>query len=316
MSVSGRPAADVLRLHGKSFYFASWLLTPAFRLRSAQLYQFCRYVDDLVDESDNIAESSTKLQHIRDSLCADKVLTPEAEPIIQLKRQYGLPLDPILSLLDGVASDTTMTQLPDEESLIQYAYSVAGTVGLLMCSVLEVKDHKAYPFAVDLGIAMQLTNIARDVGEDATKNRIYLPASWVGTLNKDHVLNPDAQQRVAIVGGIKQLLELAQQYYQSGLSGLSYLPTDARKGILLAANIYAEIGQVIKDNDYRSWVSRATVSTPKKCWVAVRSIASYTLGNHIARKPTPTHNAKLHRYLAGFVGCSHDTTATPRNQRG
>lgn len=310
MSVIEYQASDVLRQYGKSFYFASRLLTPSFRSRSAQLYKFCRCVDDLVDESHDLSQATLKLKLIRDSLHCNKALIPEAQPIINLNFQFGLPLEPILSLLDGVESDIRMTQIPDEASLIQYAYSVAGTVGLLMCSVLDVKDKRAYPFAIDLGIAMQLTNIARDVGEDAQKNRIYLPATWVGALKANQVLSPNTQQALAIERGVKKLLSLADDYYKSGLSGLAFLPPDARKSILIAAKIYAYIGSEIQAFEYRSWLSRAYVSTPKKCWVAMRSIVSNTVRNVMVKKPMPLHNAQLHGHLKGFMGCSNYTPST------
>jgi phytoene synthase len=207
----------------------------------------------------------------------------------------------VLSLIDGIQSDLTMRHLQDETSLLRYAYQVAGTVGLLMCVVLDVRDKQAWPFAIDLGIAMQLTNIARDVGQDAEMNRIYLPANWCGDLSAQQVLTPDAQQAHSLQVSTKRLLALAQEYYQSGLSGVVYLPPAARYGIIVAAHVYGEIGHTIARSGYRSWDRRAVVSQSRKAVCAASALMRYALYPSL-RKSNPRHASALHQHLQDCFG--------------
>lgn len=301
-------AIDVLRSHGRSFYFASHLLGRVFRQRAASLYAFCRYVDDVVDENPDPHLARNHIDNIKQSLYAGVAPQTAVQNLLNLRRDTDLPLAPVESLLDGVQSDLDMTQLRTEADLIQYAYKVAGTVGLMMCSVLDVHNAKAWPFALDLGIAMQLTNIARDVGEDAAKGRVYLPATWTGGLTPQDILAPTADQQVRLRASIQQTLDLAQTYYDSGLRGLGYLPLGARYGILVAATVYREIGVVLAQLGYRSWETRAMVSMPRKCLCTARALPGYWWR---AWRETrhPAHHTALHQYLQGYLGASDATHA-------
>jgi len=297
------PSIDILRTNGRSFYFASRLLRSKYRERAARLYAFCRYVDDVADKAPHPTQARETLWGIKQSVTQKNAHHPCVRDMLHLCKEISLADAPVLSLIDGVDSDLSMSQFKDEAQLIQYAYKVAGTVGLMMCAALDVTKPEALPFAVDLGIAMQLTNIARDVGEDAKMGRIYLPSSWVGDLSPDQVLNPNPQQKELIQGAVARLIALADTYYKSGMRGIIYLPSNARYGIAVAAMVYREIGCVLNENAYSSWSFRATVPLSRKWVCASKTLFKHAL-NLFGQSSSSAHDPGLHRHLTGFLGTS------------
>ena len=159
--------------------------------------------------------------------------------------------------------------IKDEASLIQYAYKVAGTVGLLMCNILNNEDPRAKAHAVDLGIAMQLTNIARDVVEDAKMGRRYLPGEWVNHLSPEDIVlaskDPQSHEGTLITLAVERLLELLRCTTPAAVRVCLYLPLRAHFSIGVAAKVYRQIGrQLLKSSD--SWHGRRQVcSKPAKC---------------------------------------------------
>lgn len=297
----------LMKLHGRSFHFASRLLAPVYRARAARLYAFCRYVDDLADEASDSNLAVQELEHIKVSLQNNHSEQPYVASIIALMQELSIPMSPLQSLINGVQSDLSNFYIKDEAELLRYAYQVAGTVGLMMCVILDVEKKEAWPFAIDLGIAMQLTNIARDVGEDAKKGRIYLPASWLGEISTADIINPNNRDKEVLKIAIKRILMLAQEYYQSGLNGLCYLPPAARYGILVAAAVYREIGQVVEESAYCSWDQRAVVTQSRKVTCAAHALLSYALRLE-SRKRIPRHNLNLHRHLYNCFGVHSGAT--------
>jgi phytoene synthase len=299
------PAKDqalaVLKSHGRSFYFAGQLLSPVYRTRAARLYAFCRFVDDIADESSDPQLAMHELDQIKDAIQNGHSSQPCVTDMIALMQELNMPSEPVFSLLQGVRSDLTMRRLEDEAALLRYAYQVAGTVGLMMCFVLDVRDQRAWPFAINLGIAMQLTNIARDVGQDAANGRIYLPASWHGGLTIADMMEPSAQQETILQAATKKILALAEIYYQSGLRGVVYLPPAARYGIIVAARVYGEIGHEVAKANYQSWDRRAVVSQPRKVFCAISSLLRYAIYPSL-RQPHPSHERSLHRSLHDCFG--------------
>lgn len=292
---------SVLEQHGRTFHFASHLLGEEYRMRAAVLYAFCRHVDDLADKSDNTAVARRDLLYVRRDLMVAGQTSTVCRDMAALIQETSMPLTPVLSLIDGAIQDLEPVKIASEAQLIQYAYHVAGTVGLMMCSVLDVTDRKALPYAIDLGIAMQLTNIARDVGEDAELGRIYLPSDWLGNLEPHHIQDPTQTQAQTLKVATRRMLQLADEYYQSGLQGLYFLPRGARWSILVAAHVYREIGTLIAQADYQTWDRRAIVSKPRKLQRAGLAIAHHILKNRIHR-PEPRHNPAMHRHLQQHYG--------------
>lgn len=299
-------AMSVLKSNGRSFYFASHLLTPTHRLRAARLYAFCRYVDDIADETEDRVQAAVQLDDIKASIQSGHSQQPCVLNMLALMRESSIPLAPVIALIDGVRSDVYLTSLQSEAELVRYAYQVAGTVGLMMSMLLDVHDRDAWPFAIDLGIAMQLTNIARDVGEDAKKGRLYLPQAWVGVVDARGVQNPNAPMAAKLRQGTRQLLALAEHYYNSGLDGVRYLPNSARYGIVVAAMVYREIGQVLAEMDHQSWRQRAMVPHTRKLLCASKALTGHVMHN-LSSSSAALHDGRLHEHLQNCFGA--DTAA-------
>ncbi|MED5497187.1 MAG: squalene/phytoene synthase family protein, partial [Candidatus Thermoplasmatota archaeon] len=216
--------------------------------------------------------------------------------------EYGLSTNVVSSLVEGLLDDQSDEVLiADEAELIQYAYKVAGTVGLLMCDVLNTDEPRAKPHAVDLGIGMQLTNIARDVLEDAKMGRRYLPGSWVDNMTPQQIIeaskNPYSHEALLITEAVHRLLSLAEEYYASGRRGLAYLPARAHFSIGVAAKVYRQIGiQLLRSK--HSWHGpRQVTSKASKVLCTLRASMSLFRRFPHPRKP---HNNTLHTSLGPY----------------
>jgi len=286
-------ARAVLKRNGRSFHFASRFLGNRHGERAARLYALCRAIDDLADEAPDAVLADARLASLLQAIAADDHTDAIASAALALRAETGLPVDALEVLIYGVRSDLQPVAIPDEARLVDYAYSVAGTVGLMMCSVLDVDDPRAAPFAVDLGIAMQLTNIARDVGADALLGRRYLPASWVGEIAPALLAAPEGALEDTARMAVKQMLQLAERYYESGENGIGFLPPRARLAILTAARVYRAIGKRIAAQGYRPWRQRAIVSGPRKIAIALKACADYLIDRRLRRTDHP-HNPRLH----------------------
>ena len=292
----------ILATSGESFFWARRFLGKKMGHDAAVLYSFCRVLDDMADGDlpDGFKHLSTIQASLEKGEWNDHALLRHHAPMVN---EYNLPKDVIASLVEGLMDDQAdEVLLPDEESLIQYAYKVAGTVGLLMCEILNNSDPKAKPHAVDLGIAMQLTNIARDVVEDARMGRRYLPGSWVGNMSPEDILDaaldPYGPDGVQITRAVERLLDLAESYYASGRAGLAYLPARAHFSIGVAAKVYRQIGrQLLRSKD--SWHGKRQVTSKgSKMLCTFRATANLARRLPHARRP---HNTELHTWLKPYM---------------
>ena len=289
-------ARSVLRKHGRTFHLASRLLGARHAERAAVLYGFCRHVDDLADESADPRAAMAALEGVRCSLRSGHAQDPWTSALLALQAETGMSLEAANALLDGVQSDLSPVRLADEDALVRYSYRVAGTVGVMMCAVLDVHDPRAQPFAVDLGIAMQLTNIARDVGTDARMGRRYLPASWVGDVEAADIAAPGEALQRDLRDATRRLLQLADRYYASGEAGLAFLPLRARLAIVAAGRMYRAIGGQIAAFDYRSWDRRAVVGPAAKARHATQAVLALAFSPRLHRR-NARHDAGLHHAL-------------------
>jgi len=296
------PAVNVLAFHGKSFRFAGRFLNKKQLEDCARLYRFCRFVDDLVDKESDILLAQKKLDHLKRNLELGYSQISVVQDFIELAKLYQMQTSVVSELIKGIESDLTPALIKNEAELLRYCYRVAGTVGLLMCDVLGVKDPKARPHAIDLGIAMQLTNIARDVKEDAEMGRRYIPGEWVGEILPESLTRATTTETENIKKSVQRLLSLANLYYESGDAGLGFLPTRARTGIKVAATVYKEIGVVIERKAYDVFSGRAYVNLARKLHVAFRALMSNT-----SRRPYTLHTASLHVYLRGLPHANNST---------
>ena len=284
----------ILARHGKSFYWASLFLGPKLAERAAQLYQFCRFVDDLADG--DLSERKESLEDIRARLEGHSVAAgPEIESFLQLASENNIPLIAARELLDGMLSDQTAVAFNSEAELLRYCHGVAGTVGLMMCRVLNCKDQRADSFAIDLGIAMQLTNIARDVLEDAKMERRYLPASWIN-VPASKISASNVACRAPVASAIERVLDLAEEYYVSALVGIRLLPFRSRFSITVALRIYRQIGVLLQRRHLRWWDGRIYVPASEKVLLTLRSLLDLRPATMLS------HNQHLHRDLKGLAG--------------
>jgi phytoene synthase len=294
LPVAAPAPKQILARHGKSFYWASLFLGSQLANRCAQLYQFCRFVDDLADG--DLPDREESLEDIRARLDgSNKTAGAEVEAFMRLAKDNNIPLIAARELLDGMLKDQHPTAVSNEAELLRYCHAVAGTVGLMMCRVLNCKEHRADSFAIDLGIAMQLTNISRDVLEDANMGRRYLPASWID-LPASVIANADIACQQPVADATKRMLDLAENYYQSALLGIQLLPLRSRLSITIALRVYRQIGWVLKRRGLLWWQGRVFVSKSEKMLLSLRS-----LGDLIPVK-VPAHKKALHQHLQGLAG--------------
>jgi len=243
LAINTESHLDVLARHGRSFHLASHFLPRFARDDAALLYAFCRYVDDIADESPDPDQASEGLRAIRSDLHAFHPRDELVHALVERARVTRLDLEAADQLVEGVSSDLSEVRIPDDRALLRYCYRVAGTVGIMMCAVLRVRNPRAIHFAIDLGIGMQLTNICRDVLEDATMGRVYLPETRLLAAGT----SPEALQRkeadpAAVTTVVRDLLALAEQYYASADRGMRAIPMPARAAILVASRVYRAIG--------------------------------------------------------------------------
>ena len=284
-AVKGIPAlaaADaMLAAKGRSFHWARRLLGPIHAARATRLYGFCRYLDDLADEAKSVGEAREKLDEAALALFAGVSAAPVISDGINLCKECRISPRIALELIAGVRSDLEPVRVTDEAELLRYCYRVAGTVGIMMCGALDVNQREAHAFAVDLGVGMQLTNLCRDVVEDAKAGRRYLPASLVGNVEPDELIEPAGARRERLREGVAALLDLADRYYASGESGLSFLPLRARGGILVAARVYRAIGTKLRERDHAFWEGRVVVTEREKARISGRALLSVPLGSRV-----------------------------------
>ena len=286
----------VLAAKGKSFYWARHLLGPRHASRATRLYRFCRYVDDLADEDQSVASAKKNIAALRDSILSGSTEDVVVQDGITLINDCQIDKRVVLDLIAGVCSDTELVRMTDEAHLIQYCYQVAGTVGLMMCKVLDVDHPKAEAFAIDLGMAMQLTNVCRDIQADALVDRRYIPSALVDGLAPSELIEPSDAHKKMVKQAVATLLNLADDYYQSGEQGLSYLPFRARLSILVAARIYREIGQKLRRQECEYWHQRIVVSKAKKLMLTTEVFLTAPFTTKFWRYPSQ-HDAKLHAPL-------------------
>jgi len=248
----------------KSFFWARRFLSAQQAMDTAILYAFCRYVDDVADRS---LQPLDQLIRIENDLITGHSLIPPVQAYLQLANRLNLPLDIVMVLMKTLQKDQKGMRIKDQAELIRYCYGVASTVGLLMCRVLGVNQEKAYPFAIDLGIGMQLTNISRDVYEDAFEDKIYLPQSaFITQVDPISIVDLDPNTLDQVQRVTTSLLKLARLYYRSGDQGLHYLPAKARLAILLASRLYEAKGDKIFSNPSRFLLQRADTSLFQKVY--------------------------------------------------
>ena len=256
--------SDVIQHHSRSFSMAARLLPQKIRADVEKLYAWCRWCDDAVDEAASPSEAKERLQLLQQDVLriytGEATLHPSSQWLASVVNQYGIPQQLPLDLLRGMEADLNNPVFQTIDELLHYCYQAAGTVGLMMSRIMGATDPRALQRAKSLGMAMQLTNIARDIDEDWQSGRRYIPKIWLSLVPQKDVTPTNIQVRTAI----ENLLSLADGLYDEGYQGLPYLPNGARTAIRLAGRVYQEIGKEIRRQDFRVMQFRVFVPLGRK----------------------------------------------------
>ncbi|PKN56031.1 MAG: hypothetical protein CVU56_18330 [Deltaproteobacteria bacterium HGW-Deltaproteobacteria-14] len=290
------PEVDVdaiIAEHSRSFSMASRLFPREHRRDARVVYAWCRRADDLVDTGPPEA-GPARLAALREELDAIYAGAPLTDPVLvafaEVVGRRAIPRAYPDALLDGMAMDVAGTHYARLSDLLRYCYRVASAVGLMMCHVMGVRRDEALIPAARLGLAMQLSNISRDVLEDWERGRLYLPADMLAAAGAPPLIPapgepwPDAATP-AVATVIRQLLDLADAFYVDADTGLRDLSGRSRLAVHAARLIYARIGHVVRRRGCDPTRGRAWVSTPRKLWLALRAAASTLLSLFAVRGP-------------------------------
>jgi len=273
MTVQSKIGGDAhsMRRKGKSFWLASLILPRDVAGNAGRLYSFCRAMDDLADEGTAISGLDALGSMARDLLAASSD-GPGLAGCLDLAAKYQLPLEPAIYLVETLMWDAHgVVAIETEEQLLRYCFGAAGTVGMLMCPLLHCKRKEATEYAVHLGIAMQLTNIARDVLEDAGNGRRYLPAQWGCAYSPAEIASAEDAATIAnIANGVDRILRMADAYYASAADGFAMIPGASRGAIRVAAAVYREIGQRLRASGMQWKQGRTVVPTWRRIAIALR----------------------------------------------
>jgi phytoene synthase len=289
-----RPSEDliaestaVLARHGRSFSLASVFLPEDRRGQAAVLYAFCRLADDEVDEADDESMARSAVASLRAELVGDAAARPVVAATRDILEQLEhVGIQPALDLLHGVESDLDFRMPADDAELDRYCYEVAGTVGLMMCAALGVTESWALTHAVELGQGMQLTNICRDVLEDAGRGRVYLPKTRLDAagLTEADLLEGRAntgEMAGQVAGVVSDLLDRADDLYARGRMGFPALPFRCRIAIAVAARLYQGIGHRLRRAGSNPMTGRTIVPAWEKALLTGRAVGdlwSYRVG--------------------------------------
>lgn len=302
---------SVLGAGSKSFSFAARFLPPRDRRDAAIVYTFCRFADDAADEAPDPDAGRAAVVRLSDELHGRRPAGPVMGAFLEVAARRGIDLRHAEELLAGVRSDFGTVRIEDDAALVRYGYRVAGTVGLLMCPIIGVRSPEAHPFAVDLGVGMQLTNICRDVAEDAARGRVYLPTARLlraGLTPEDLIegrVADDAQKRQGLARVVSDIVTLADLYYASGDLGMRYIPFRPRIAIIVASRVYRAIGHKLAARGCDPLAGRTVVTKREKVVRAVLALGLLLLAPRLlGLTARPVHVARLHEPLVGLPGAN------------
>lgn len=256
---------------GSSFYY-SFLFLPRERRRAiTALYAFCREVDDVVDETADVQLAATKLAWWRQEialLLEGKPQHPVSRALQPALGPYGITAARLNEIIDGMQMDLTQTRYLDFAGLERYCYHVAGVVGMLSAGIFGYTDARTLEYARNLGTAFQLTNIIRDVGEDARKNRIYLPVTDLQRFGVSAADLLQARHSEAFVELMRFQAERARQYYAQAMAALPEADRRAQRPGLIMAAIYSALLQEIERDGFQVLTQRTSLTPLRKLWIA------------------------------------------------
>jgi len=266
---------DLLKLHAKSFYWASFFLSKEAYYKCSALYNFCRTLDDIADNSDELENKKLNFLKFKNDFVNkvfDNLIIKSMWGIIESE---NISKKVVLDLFDGVEADLNENvKIRSKKNLLVYSYRVAGTVGLMMSKILKVNNKESLKGAIDLGIAMQLTNIARDVVEDKNRNREYIEYNF---------------------SSIKETIHNAELFYKSSFFAIGNIPIRSRFSVIVARRIYKKIGDyILKEENIKNYNKAGKIYVPMSAKIIetilsivdflrllfVKNISEYNNKNH------------------------------------
>ncbi|MCG8373720.1 MAG: squalene/phytoene synthase family protein [Balneolales bacterium] len=266
----------ITRYYAKTFYMATRFLPNEKQRSIFAIYGLCRYLDNLVDEAEDlinntgfdISEVDQKLDSFKYNLIGvyegrdshDPILTAFADTL----KKFHIPINLPFELMDGVRSDLTKNRYANFHEVYNYSYKVASVVGLMTSRVFGYSEPKALDYAIDLGIAMQLTNILRDIGEDLDRDRIYLPKDEMMMFGVSEADLFNGVLSDSFIDLMKFQIQRARKYYERADTGIKMLERDSRLPVYLARYNYARILDKIEENDYNVFGQRAYLNKMEK----------------------------------------------------
>ncbi|MFO1090918.1 MAG: phytoene/squalene synthase family protein [Hyphomicrobiales bacterium] len=294
-----RACRAALKHGSKSFYMASLLLPRRVREPAGVIYAFCRQADDTVDvERSPLAAVDTLRERLLSAARERPQNTPLDRALADVLARHAIPVAIPEALLEGLAWDVEGRRYADRSGAYAYATRVAGTVGAMMALLMGARSAELVSRAVTLGIAMQFTNIARDVGEDARAGRIYLPLQWLveeGVDPEAFLRSPVYTSSIARV--VRRLTNEADRLYDEGRTGIDGLPADCRPGIHAARLLYGEIGRRIHRDGVDPVRHRSVVPRGRKFALLSRAVCDSVL----AAAPVPVSNIPEASFLVDAV---------------
>ena len=256
---------------GSSFYYSFMFLPPERRQAITALYAFCREVDDVVDECHDLSLAQTKLEWWRQEvgrIYGGLPTHPVGHALKDVLKGFRLPQEQLLEIIDGMAMDLSQTRYLDFKGLQLYCYRVASVVGLLAAEIFGYQDRQTLKYAHDLGLAFQLTNIIRDVGEDARRGRIYLP---IEDLQRFEVPAKDLLE-ARYSDAFRELMafqaERAEKFYDQAFAQLPAIDRKAQRPGLVMAAIYRTLLREIARDGFLVLDRRTSLTPLRKVWLA------------------------------------------------
>ncbi len=273
---------NYIKFHGKSFYWAGKFLEKEVFDDCSILYAFCRVVDNLVDKKSNSKNGIRKFIEDYQSKNSKNLVNKKFK---RIEAKYKIPKKYIMDLLFGVNLDTKKVKIKSTKEIIKYSYYVAGTVGAMMSYIFQTSKPKAIKHAINLGIAMQLTNISRDVLKDAHLKRIYLPENMLNKkIDANDIIKNNFDKKY-LFSVIQKLIILAEKYYKNGNNGIKYLPKKIRFPIFLASSLYRGIGQKILNSNYNKYfLERTYLNIFEKIIMTLKSFYLFYIINNRYKK--------------------------------
>ncbi len=273
---------NILAHHGSSFYLASRFLKKQDRRDATTLYAVCRLIDDLADEHE---DESAAIQQLIAALESRHLEAFPVDGFAEMVVRRRLDLAPLVTLAKTAWREAASPlTIADEAALLDYCYGVAGTVGELMCPLIGADAKAGREPAMALGMGMQLTNIARDVFEDAGNARRYLPGTWVNQLAAETIAEAHPDNRQPVQDAIRRAIDLAETYYHQADVGMALIPARNRRAIRIAARLYRAIGLRVRDQGCRYWEGRVSLSSGERMRLAVTTLSGF---HHLPQPQDP-----------------------------